>query len=310
MDKFEPAWWLQGSHLQTMWPSLFRPKKPINPRTERLELPDGDFLDLSWVGGHNGPLVLILHGLNGGIDSHYVNGIMHAIASSGGRSVLMHFRGCSGVPNRLPRSYHSGETGDLNTVIRELVIREPNTPIHIVGYSLGGNVLLKALGEGLPSNINSAVAVSIPFELAKTADNLCHGFSQIYQRHLVKGLVQNHIKKFTKIPSPIDFGPVETYTTFWEFDDAITAPLHGFKSAADYYAQSSSRQYLSKIQIPTLIIHSRDDPFTTACSIPQPHELSANVQLELTNAGGHVGFVADGYPCQYWLEGRILSFLK
>lgn len=300
---FKPAWWLKGPHLQTLWPSLLRRKNKLALRNERLELNDGDFLDLSWVGDNNGPIVLMLHGLNGGINSHYANGLMHAIQQRGWRGVVMHFRGCSGEPNRLARSYHSGETGDVKTVIAELIKREPHTPIFLIGYSLGGNVLLKMLGENkLPPSVKAAVAVSVPFELAKTADHLNKGFSKIYQWRLVRELVRMHFNKFN-----VKHGKLHT---FWQFDNTVTAPLHGFASAMDYYTQSSSKQYLHQIQLPTLIIHAQNDPFTTQCALPTKDDVSKLVELEFTADGGHVGFVTGKYPWRptYWLEQRILQY--
>lgn len=309
--KFKPAWWLPGAHLQTLWPNFFRNKRQLTIVSERLELSDGDFLDLAWSGTGSGPIVVILHGLNGGVNSHYVNGMLYALQQRGWRSVLMHFRGCSGEQNRLARSYHSGETGDLNTLIHELNKREPNTHLFVLGYSLGGNVLLKALGEGsLLPNVRAAVAVSVPFELNKTADHLSHGFSQVYQRHLVRGLTKAHQKKFKTIAAPFDFGAVNKYTKFWEFDDAITAPLHGFVDAADYYAQSSSRQYMQAISIPTLVLHALNDPFTPLEALPTSADVSSHVTLEYSDCGGHVGFVSGVLPWKpvYWLEQRILQY--
>lgn len=315
-NPFKPAWWLPGPHLQTLWAALVRRKIQLPIHPERLELPDGDFLDLAWVGNGSGPRVLILHGLNGNIDSPYARGILQAILKQGWRGVFMHFRGCSSEPNRLARSYHSGETSDLQTVISELIRREPSSPLFAVGYSLGGNVLLKWLGEmgesGQENPIQAAVAVSIPFELAKTAEHLKKGFSRVYQWRLLRELSAYHNRKFKHIPAPVSFGDVTKLHTFWEFDNAVTAPLHGFKNANDYYEKSSSRQYLSKIKIPTLILHARNDPFTTLSALPEAHEVSKTVSLEFCQEGGHVGFVSGKYPWKpvYWLEDRIMIYLE
>jgi len=317
--QFKPAWWLPGPHFQTLWPTLAPRKIQIPLYNERLELPDGDFLDLSWVRQNNQdkssskPIVVVLHGLNGSIHSPYAKGIMQAIHQQGFRCVLMHFRGCSGVPNRLPRSYHSGETNDLNTVISELIKREKNTPIYAVGYSLGGNVLLKWLGEtGNKNPLKAAVAISVPFELAKTADRLNQGFSKVYQWGLIRELIKLHKHKFKIIPAPIHFGDIDKFRTFWDFDNNITAPLHGFKSAEDYYQQSSCRQYLGHVDVPTLILHAINDPFTTVDSLPTPKEITSKISLEIMKEGGHVGFVTGKTPWQpiYWLERKIIQFLK
>lgn len=309
-NHFKPAWWLPGSHLQTLWP-IFRRKKRFPIQNERLELLDGDFLDLGWVGEGSGPIILILHGLNGSIQSHYVNGLLHAILKQGWRGVLMHFRGCSDEPNRLARSYHSGETNDLKTVIEVLLKRHPNVPLFVVGYSLGGNVLLKALGtREIHPLVKAAVAISVPFELAKTADYMCQGPSRFYQWYLVRELITQYQKKFKHTRSLLN-GDIRPFKTFWEFDHHVTAPLHDFKDAADYYQKSSSRQYLKNIEIPTLIIHAKDDPFTDLSSLPELHEVSANVSLAFSRNGGHVGFVSGIYPWRpiYWLEQKILGFI-
>ncbi len=317
-NSFKPAWWLRNPHLQTLWAALLRPKIKLSIRSERLELADGDFLDLAWVGGGSGPRVLILHGLNGSIGSPYARGILQAINNRGWRGVFMHFRGCSGEPNRLAQSYHSGETRDLQAVITELIHREPNSPLFAIGYSLGGNVLLKWLGEigesGIENPLKAAVAVSIPFELAKTAEHLKTGFSRLYQWHLLRELSAYHHRKFKDLPKPSAINDVDVtqLKTFWEFDNAITAPLHGFKNADDYYEKSSSRQYLAKIKTPTLILHARNDPFTTLNALPEVHEVSKHVSLELSEDGGHVGFVSGKYPWKpiYWLEERIMDYLE
>ena len=317
-NAFKPAWWLRNPHLQTLWAALLRPKIKLSLHAERLELADGDFLDLAWVGRGSGPRVLILHGLNGSIDSPYARGILQAINNRGWRGVFMHFRGCSGEPNRLAQSYHSGETRDLQTVTTELIHREPNSPLFAIGYSLGGNVLLKWLGEigesSIENPLKAAVAVSIPFELAKTAEHLKTGFSRLYQVHLLRGLSASHRRKFKDLPKPSAISNVDVTTlkTFWEFDNAITAPLHGFKSADDYYEKSSSRQYLAKIKTPTLILHARNDPFTTLDALPEVHGVSSHVSLELSDHGGHVGFISGKYPWKpvYWLEDRIMDYLE
>ncbi len=307
-SKFKSAWWLPGPHLQTLWPTLMRRKINLDLRRERIELPDGDFIDLDWISteNKNSPIVIVLHGLEGSIHSKYARGILRTLQESGYRAVLMYFRGCSGEPNRLLRAYHSGETSDFASVIQILKMREPHTPISAVGYSLGGNVLLKWLGETQDKNpLEKAVAISVPFELHKLADKMNAGFSRIYQNHLLKRL----IKKFK---AKLGFEKVKGISSFWDFDNQITAPLHGFKNAMDYYQQSSSRQFLKNIQKPTLILHAVDDPFMTSNVIPKSAELSNHVILELSSSGGHVGFVTGLIPGlgKYWLEKRISQFLK
>ncbi len=314
--QFKPAWWLRNPHLQTLWPALLRRDiKDIEIERERIELPDGDFVDLDWSGrAGTGPLVMILHGFEGSIESHYAKGMMRQLNNHGWRGVFMHFRGCSGEPNRLPRSYHSGETGDVSYIVNMLLERDPGTPIAVIGYSLGGNVLLKWLGEsGMQAPLAAAIAVSVPFELNKAATRIQSGLSRGYQWYFLKCLRERLTYKYEYVPSaPVDPADLEDIHTLFEFDNKFTAPLHGFSGVDDYYSQASSRQYLHAIQTPTLILHAKDDPFMSEDVIPEPHEVSPHVQLEVTNAGGHVGFVTGKYPWkpEYWLEQRIPEFLK
>jgi len=310
---FRPAWWLPGPHLQTIWPLLFGPKRlpPLHP--ERFELPDGDFLDLAWTEPIGGATVLILHGLEGGLESHYASRLLGALAACGRPAVFMHFRNCGSTPNRLPRSYHSGETGDLQSTLQH-VRGVTGAPLAcVVGYSLGGNVLLKWLGErGEQSLVKTAVAVSVPFNLADAAERLDRGLSRLYQRYLLRKLRASYRRKFRAralVPLPVS---LEALRSFREFDDQITAPLHGFAGADDYYRRSSSRQFLKDIRTPTLILHARDDPFMWPQTAPVDSELSPSITLELAQHGGHVGFVAGDRPWQpeYWLEQRIFAHLS
>jgi predicted alpha/beta-fold hydrolase len=303
---------LRNSHVQTLWAPLFRRIRPAT-RRERWELPDGDFLDLDFTLNDAGPLVLVLHGLQGSIDSPYAGGLLQALAGNGYRGVLMHFRGCSGELNRLPRLYHSGETGDPLYVMETLRRRFPDTPLAAVGYSLGGNALLKLLGEsGNRSPLATAAAVSVPMRLDICADRIDSGFSKLYQTRLLKSMIGACVKKHARSPLPanIDIDAVARSRSFWEFDDVFTARMHGFSDVHDYYRRSSSRQFLKDIVTPTLIIQAEDDPLTSAGVIPDEHELSPAVTLEISRHGGHVGFV-EGSPWKpgYWLEQRIVRYL-
>lgn len=313
---FKPAWWLRNPHLQTLWPVLVRRKiKRLNLVRERIELPDGDFIDLDWMNRDKDlPLVLILHGFEGSIESHYAKSMLRRLSSEGWRGVFMHFRGCSGEPNRLPRSYHSGETSDLDYIVNLLKQREPFAPISAIGYSLGGNVLLKWLGEtGDKNPLNSAIAVSVPFELHKAAKRIQTGFSRCYQWYFLKCLRRRLTHKFQFIAdTPIEPSEFDAIRSIMDFDNRYTAPLHGFSGVDEYYSLASSRQYLRHIQVPTLLVHAKDDPFMSEDVIPGAHELSPRVKLELTESGGHVGFVGGKYPWrpEYWLEQRIPKFLR
>jgi predicted alpha/beta-fold hydrolase len=304
---FKPAWWLPGPHLQTMWSVLFRKKlNAIWLKRERIELPDGDFVDLDWGKKPTGPIVMILHGLEGSSNSLYSQGLAQALEQSGWRVVVMNFRSCSGEINRLPRLYHSGDTADVATIVKILQQREPTTRMAMVGFSIGGNVLLKWLGEtGSNNPLVAAVAISVPFELEKSVRRLEQGFSKIYQWHLLRFL---KIKLAKKNQPPA----LQNFTTIYDFDDQVTAPLHGFSNAKDYYQQSSCRKFLANITVPTLLLHAKDDPFMPPEVIPQISELSASTHLEVTPNGGHVGFISGNIPFfpTYWLELRIPVFLQ
>ena len=308
---FTPAWWLPGPHPQTLWPALSRPTRPVPLTRERLELPDGDFIDTDWT-GESGPIVVILHGLQGSSRSPHVQGLLRSLARRGWRGAVMHFRGCGGEANRLPRTYHSGDTGDIGYFLRRLRERHPSTPVAAVGYSLGGNVLLKWLAErGAGAELAAAVAVSVPFLLARAADRLDRGLSRMYRRHFIADLHRTVAEKFSHRPGPLDLDAVRCARTFRGFDDGVTAPLHGFRDAGHYYDEASCRQYLRGVARPTLVVHALDDPFMTRDVVPRRDELSPSIRLELSATGGHVGFVEGSAPwaARYWLEERIPRFL-
>jgi hypothetical protein len=310
---FKPAWWLRNPHLQTLWPVFFRRRLRPSLRRERLELPDGDFVDLDWTLNASGPIVIILHGLEGSSRSHYARGMLASLPHHGMRAVLMHFRGCSGAPNRLARAYHSGDTGDIDFLVRTLKAREPNTPLAAIGYSLGGNALLKWLGEqGKGAPVQCAVAVSVPFLLHESTARMNRGLSRVYQWHLLKSLKQGARRKAGMFSPPAPLEEINQMKGFFEFDDRVTARLHGFNGAMHYYTSSSSRQFLNRIRIPTLIVHASDDPFMHVKVIPAAGELSPAIQLDLHRHGGHVGFVGGHLPWkpQYWLDERIPNWLQ
>lgn len=314
---FKPAWWLRNPHCQTLWQKLVRNAPSIKTVRERLELPDGDFIDLSWTVHKNSspttPIVIILHGLQGSINSKYVRGILHVIERLGWRAVLMHFRGCSGEPNRLERCYHAGETTDITSLISMLRQREPHAPLAAIGFSLGGNVLLKWLGElGGLAPLWAAVAVSPPFSLSNAVLRLSQGFSRFYEKRMLRCMRETVRTKFKDITCPIDYGDLDQLLSLRDYDDKITAPLHGYIDADDYYLQCSSRRYLKGIRIPTLILHAADDPFMTLEGVPSPGELSDAITFELSRHGGHIGFVMGSYPWKphYWLESRIPAYLE
>ncbi|MCY4362285.1 MAG: hydrolase [Gammaproteobacteria bacterium] len=310
-SRFKPAWWLPGANLQTLWPYFFRRKTQVDLARERLELPDGDFVDLCLTANAGAPVVAVFHGLEGCVDSHYVRPLLAAIEKRGWHGVFMHFRGCSGEYNRLERSYHSGDTGDIGFLVEHLRNLYPGTPIAAVGYSLGGNALLKYLGEAdRGGQVHAAAAVSVPYSLAEGAKQLKTGFSRVYQRRLLGLLKRKITGKFSARNCPFDLDEVSQLNDFFRFDDRITAPLHGFAGVMDYYNRSSSLPFLKSITVPSLLLHARDDPFMTEHVIPEDDELSEYVRLELAETGGHIGFVSGRVPgyASYWLERRIIEF--
>lgn len=312
-SSFRPAWWLRSPHLQTIFPSLFRKRAGFKPDWERMELEDGDFMDLAWHRRPEAeaPLVLMIHGLEGSLESHYAGNMLAALHEAGFSTVMMHLRGRGREPNRLPQSYHSGATDDLRLVLEQLAQRG-QMPQAVIGVSLGGNLLLKYLGEeGENCPLKTAVAVSVPFQLRTCSKKLGKGFAKLYGQYLLNKLNASYRAKFGKITSPLTID-LKSIRTLWQFDDAITAPLHGFEGAEDYYRQCSCAQFLADIATPTLIIHAQDDPFMTPEIVPAEDEMSGDVTLELTRYGGHVGFI-EGYAggkLTYWLEQRVVAHLQ
>jgi hypothetical protein len=320
---FKPAWWLNHAHLQTIYPAVWRKNQPIpGLHRERLVTPDGDFIDIDWCGPEGTPLVILLHGLTGSWQSSYIGGLQLALLKLGLRTVALNFRGCSGEFNHTARCYHSGETEDIHFLYQTLRQREPHTPFAAVGFSLGGNVLLKWLGEqGDNLALFAAVAVSVPLVLSECATKLDTGFSRIYRHRLLHDLKtyirqkQAYLRQLGKLSEAdklSQLGDLKDIKSFWQYDDVVVAKLHGFASAQDYYKRSSARQFLKSISVPTLVIHALDDPFMTEKVLPQPDELSNSVTLEISKQGGHVGFVTGSFPFkpEYWLDTRISNFIS
>ena len=277
---FNPAFWVRNKHVQTIW-GAFLKKMPKLPNVEklRIEMEDGDFIDLELFNKTATEKVLLLHGLEGSSESHYIAGLTRSLLDKGFGVFVMHFRGCSGESNRLLTSYHSGISQDLDLVLKYLNKQHLEVD-YCCGFSLGGNVLLKWLGEAQEqSTLKAAVAVSVPMLLGECAKSINQGFSKIYQKHLLDSLKQKTASKYPEIESVIKLSrdKLNQINNFEEFDDKVTAPLNGFESGEDYYAKCSSRQFLNKIRTPTLIIHAKDDPFMNEKVIPDRTELSSDV---------------------------------
>ena len=315
---FPTPWWAKNPHVQTILSSVLR-APGTSLRRERLELADGDFIDLDWSDATQHPkrVVVVFHGLEGSSGSPYVRRLIKRCGEHQVSLAVHHHRSCSGENNRLARSYHSGETGDMQQTLQHIKGLYPEAHIDAVGYSLGGNALAKYLGEqGDTSLVNRAVIVSAPLQLSACAKRLEGGFSRIYQRHLIKKLQQKTTDKLShpkhRDALPLDEDQVRALKTFYDFDDRVTAPLHGFADVHDYYAQCSGLRFLSSITVPTLIMHAADDPFMTDAVIPTPGQCSEQVSYELYSHGGHVGFISGGNPLRpkFFLEDRLADFLE
>ncbi|WP_434665998.1 hydrolase [Aeromonas sp. NJAU223] len=313
---FHAPWWARNPHLQTILPKWLR-RAPARFTPERFELADGDFVDLAWSGAvEQGPkpLLVLFHGLEGSIHSHYAKGLFAHLQRQGNDAVLMHFRGCSGEPNRLLQAYHSGAIEDAEALIAELGRRFPGKPMVAIGYSLGGNMLVNLLARACPRELTAAVVISAPLLLASCADRVNQGFSRVYQRYLLSTMRENLQSKIRhQVAAQATWQPeqVARIATLREFDEQVTAPLHGFDSAEHYYQRCSGLGMLARIPIPTLVIHAADDPFMTGAVIPKPEQLSPHVRYELSRRGGHVGFL-HGTPWRprFWLEERISLWLQ
>ena len=317
-SKFRPAWWLRNPHAQTLWAAKVHPAPWPQTRIERITTADDDFLDLNHCesedAGHQGPIVVIFHGLTGSINSRYVRSLMAALQTLNIPSVLMHFRGCSGQPNLTAGSYHSGHTDDIELVIQTISDRHPGQAIIAAGYSLGANALLKYLAKRPDNPLRFAVAVCPPLVLAEGAKKLNRGFSKLYQWTLVRQMKKALRRKDNLYPHlKLAETRYEAVTNFFEFDHQITAPLHGFDSGADYYQRASTLPDLINIDTPTHIIFAHRDPFFTEHCIPRSDkELSSKVTFEVAEQGGHVAFISGRVPLMGhdWLRDRVASLIQ
>lgn len=303
--------WLPGGHAQTIHPVLFRTPPAVATCSERLELEDGDFLDLEWTGKENARLAILSHGLEGNSGAKYIRGMAAALSKRGWDVLAWNFRGCGDQPNRLASFYHSGKTEDLELVIRHAMDSHPAKQIDLIGFSLGGNLTLKYIGERggeIDPAIRRAVAFSVPCELACSSAELSRWANRIYMERFMKTLRSKVIEKNQRFPELIDITGVGKLRNFAQFDDRFTAPLHGFEDALDYWKRSSSRQFLKNIKIPTLLVTAANDPILGPDCYPFPEaEESSSFFLEVPEQGGHVGFGTGG---EYWSEKRAVEFLS
>ncbi len=315
MPAYRAPWWLPGGHLQTIYPFLFLRRRPPPYLRERWEAPDGDFIDLDWIAAPAGaPLVVLFHGLEGNSASHYACALMHALVACRWRGVVVHFRGCSGEPNRLARAYHSGDADEIDWILRRMRGRTAHAPVFAAGVSLGGNALLKWLarqGAGAREVVDAAAAVSAPIDLTVAGDRLGRGFNRTYGNLFLGTLREKGLAKLALFPGLYDAKAVRAARTLRQFDDVVTAPLHGFRDAADYWKRASSRHELARIAVPTLIVHARNDPFLPGAFLPRADEVSASVELDLPATGGHAGFASGPFPGHLdWLPRRLIGFFE
>ena len=315
---FRAAWWLPGPHAQTIWGKLFRRQTPQPTVAERWETPDSDFVDVHRLKNPSAKFrLLILHGLEGTVRSNYAQGLFAEAQSRNWAADMLIFRSCSSEMNLTRRFYHSGETGDIAMVIDRLRQENPGQPLGLIGVSLGGNVLLKYLGENgtrVAPEIKAAVAVSVPFDLERASRHIGKGFAKVYQRHFIRSLKRKASEKLARFPDLIDPARLETLQTMYDFDDALTGPVHGFRDAKHYYSSSSSIGFIDRISIPTLLLSSTDDPFLPPEVLEDVREIAASnpsLHLEFTARGGHVGFIGGGNPFRptYYAEKRACDFL-
>jgi hypothetical protein len=316
---YRAPWWLRGGHLQTVYPAL-RPAPRVRFARERWDAPDGDFVDVDWTGNADAArLLVIFHGLEGSSASHYARWFATHATSLGWRCAVPHFRGCSGEPNRLPRAYHSGDSGEIDWLLRRFAERHPAARRCAAGVSLGGNALLKWLGErgeDAAGVITRAAAVSAPLDLTAAGNALDRGLNRLlYARMFLGTLKRKALEKHARFPQLlaqlIDVRAMRASATLRAFDDAVTAPLHGFDGTDDYWARASSKPWLGGIAIPTLVLNARNDPFLPAAALPAAHQVARSVVLDFPAEGGHAGFVSGTFPgSQNWLSGHILEFLS
>ncbi|HEY3600285.1 MAG TPA: alpha/beta fold hydrolase [Paraburkholderia sp.] len=313
--------WLPNSHIQTIVPALFARLPTVNYRRERWNTPDGDFIELDWVlhdqpGAHtappaDAPLFVLFHGLEGSSMSHYALSLMAAARGLGWHGVVPHFRSCSGPLNLLPRFYHLADSNEVDWVLRRLR-RVHAGPIVAAGVSLGGNVLLRWLGERREDAafVAAAAAISAPLDVHAGGRALSQGFGMIYTRSFLKTLKLKAQQKLAQYPGLFDADAMLASRTMYEFDNAVTAPLHGFRNTDDYWTRATTRPLWPDIIVPTLVLNARNDPFLPGAVLPSPDEVSSAVELDQPAHGGHVGFMTGPFPGRIdWLSQRIFGYL-
>jgi predicted alpha/beta-fold hydrolase len=313
--RFSPPRWLRNAHLQTVYAALIARAPAISYRRERWDTPDGDFVDVDFVDGPaDSPWVQLFHGLEGSSRSPYARMLMHYARERGWRASVMIFRGLSGEMNRLPRAYHSGDSEEIDWVVRKLAARAGGAPLYAAGISLGGNALAKWLGErGAEAArlVRRAAVVSAPLDLMAAGEALGRGVGHFYGRHFLFSLKRGALARLERFPGLFDAEAVRRSRTLRDFDNVVTAPLHGFRDTDDYWTRASSKPLLKDIRVPTLVLNARDDPFLPEDALPTEREVSSAVKLEFPSRGGHVGFVTGPFPGHIeWLPQRLMHFFE
>ncbi|HOX88687.1 MAG TPA: hydrolase [Burkholderiaceae bacterium] len=309
--------WLPGGHAQTIVAAKLVPRPEVLYRRERLEAPDGDFVDLDFAlpepAQANAPLLVLFHGLEGSSGSHYALALMRAAADRGWRGVVVHFRGCSGEPNRLPRAYHSGDSDEADWVLRRVHASYPGAALHAVGVSLGGNVLAKWLGERAEDAafVTAAASIGSPLDLVAGGEAISRGFNRLYTRMFLATLKPKVTEKLRRFPGLLDAQRLRAVRTMFDFDDFYTAPVHGYAGALDYWTRASGKPWLPGVRVPHLVLNALNDPFVPATSLPQPGQVSRFVTLEQPAQGGHIGFPRGAPPGDLgFLPERVLDFFE
>jgi predicted alpha/beta-fold hydrolase len=309
--------WLPGAHLQTIASARLVPLPRVAYRRERWDTPDGDFVDVDFAlpepADPKAPVLVLFHGLEGCSQSHYARAVMRAAADRGWRGLVPHFRGCSGEPNRLPRAYHSGDSDEGDWILRRVKARHPQASLHAVGISLGGNMLAKWLGErGTEAGfVAAAASVGSPLDLAAGGAALARGFNLVYTAMFLATLRRKALAKIARFPKVASAEAVRASRNLYEFDNAYTAPVHGFRDTDDYWSRASGKPWLRAVEVPHLVLNARNDPFVPAASLPQASEVSRFVHLEQPEEGGHIGFARGDPPGDLgFLPERLFRFFE
>jgi predicted alpha/beta-fold hydrolase len=308
-----------GAHAQTVYPAVFGRTPKINYARERWDStphgkPDGDFVDVDRLAGAiDKPMLVVFHGLEGSSQSPYALNLMAEVQRRGWRGLVPHFRGCSGEINRLPRAYHSGDAPEIDWILRRAKTEAPHQPLYVAAISLGGNATLKWLGEqgsAALSVVEAVVAVSAPVDLAAAGDALERGFCKVYTKRFLDTMKKNSLSKLAHHPGIFNADIVKAATTLRDFDNEVTAPLHGYRDTDDYWLRASAKPGLIDVCVPTLMLNAKNDPFLPATALPTAAQVSSAVTLDFPHHGGHVGFSSGSFPGHgAWMPRRVFHFI-